>query len=63
MLAFEKDTIKGNDIEALHGMRVASRRLQAILKLFKEGLPKKNYTKQYQNIKIIKDFQFLVNIR
>lgn len=35
-------TVEGEDIEALHDMRVASRRMRASLKVFKACLPKKH---------------------
>ena len=39
LLAHEPGTRLGDDIEALHQMRVATRRLRAALKLFADGLP------------------------
>lgn len=39
MLAQEPATRLGDDIEALHAMRVATRRLRSILRLFEDALP------------------------
>jgi CHAD domain-containing protein len=51
MISFEKGTIEGNDIEALHDMRVASRRVQAVLKIFMGVFPKKKFKKEYAELR------------
>jgi CHAD domain-containing protein len=53
MVSFEKGTIEGADIEALHDMRVASRRVQAVLKIFRGAFPKKKFSKEYKEIRTL----------
>ena len=48
---YEQGTIKGEDTEALHDMRVASRRLRAILRIFRECFPKKKFKSQDEKLK------------
>ena len=43
--SYEQGTLKGEDNEALHDMRVAARRLRAILRIFKDCFPKKKFKK------------------
>ncbi len=47
---YEQGTIKGEDIEPLHDMRVAARRLRAILRIFRECFPKKKLKKQDERL-------------
>lgn len=51
MISFEQGTIDGGDIEALHDMRVASRRVQAVFKIFRNVFPKKKYKAEYEEIR------------
>lgn len=51
MISFEERTIDGNNIEALHDMRVASRRVQAVLKIFRGAFPKKKFSAEYAEIR------------
>lgn len=51
MISFERGTIEGTDIEALHDMRVASRRVQAVLKIFRGAFPKKKFKAEYAEIR------------
>lgn len=51
MISFEQGTIDGSDIEALHDMRVASRRVQAVLKIFRGAFPKKGFKDEYAEIR------------
>jgi CHAD domain-containing protein len=44
-LSYENRTIKGEDIESLHDMRVSARRLRAVLKIFRDCFPKKRLKK------------------
>lgn len=53
MISFEEGTIKGDDIEFLHDMRVASRRVQAALKIFRAAFPKKAYKKEYEQVRLL----------
>ncbi len=43
--SYESGTLKGEDIEVLHDMRVAARRLRAMLRIFKECYSKKKFKK------------------
>jgi CHAD domain-containing protein len=49
--SYEQATLKGEDIEALHDMRVAARRLRAILEIFRQCFPKKKFKKQDERLK------------
>lgn len=53
MVSFEQGTIEGSDIEALHDMRVASRRVQAVLKIFRGAFPLKKYKDEYTEIRTL----------
>ncbi len=55
MIAYESGTIEGTDIEMLHNMRVASRRVQAVMKVFRAAFPKNEFKKQYKVIRGLKD--------
>ncbi len=55
MTAYEEETLAGNDSEILHSMRVASRRVQAVMKTFSAAFPEKAFKKEYFNIRTIKD--------
>ena len=48
--SYEQSTIKGDDPEALHDMRVAARRLRAILRMFRECFPKKKFKKHDEEL-------------
>lgn len=51
MISFELGTIDGSNIEALHDMRVASRRVQAVFKIFRGAFPKKKFKPEYIEIR------------
>lgn len=51
MNSYEKATIEGKNIEALHNMRVSSRRLQAVLKVFRAYFPPKKYKREYTRLR------------
>jgi CHAD domain-containing protein len=53
MTAFEEGTLKGEDIEFLHDMRIASRRVQAVLKIFRGAFPKKLFNNEYEQIRLL----------
>lgn len=55
MTAFERGTLEGADIEQLHNMRVASRRVQAVMKVFRAAFPRNEFSKQYKVIRRLKD--------
>lgn len=68
MISFEQGTIDGSDIEALHDMRVASRRVQAVLKIFRSAFPKKKFRAEYIEIRSliralgeVRDFDVLID--
>jgi len=46
IVSYEHETLKGEDIEALHDMRVSARRLRAVLQIFRDCFPKKRFKKQ-----------------
>jgi len=43
--SYESGTIKGEDPEALHDMRVSARRLRAVIQIFRICFPRKKYKK------------------
>jgi CHAD domain-containing protein len=49
--SYEQGTMKGEDTEALHDMRVAARRLRAVLRIFGACFPKKKFKKQDDTLK------------
>lgn len=53
MISFEEGTLIGKDIEYLHDMRVASRRVQAMMKVFRGAFPKKKYKIEYEKIRTL----------
>ena len=53
MIAKEEGTLKGEDIEYLHDMRVASRRVQAVLKIFRAVFPKNMYNDEYAQVRLL----------
>ncbi len=53
MISFEEGTIIGEDIEFLHDMRVSSRRVQAVLKIFRAAFPKKLYKNEYEQVRLL----------
>jgi CHAD domain-containing protein len=55
MIQFEAGTVEGSDVEQLHDMRVASRRIQAVMKVFRLAFPKKEFKQQYKVIRGLKD--------
>ncbi len=53
MTVHEQGTVDGSDIEALHDMRVASRRVQAVFKMFREIFPKKKFKAEYNELRML----------
>lgn len=53
MTSHEQSTIDGSDIEALHDMRVASRRVQAVFKIFRGVFPKKKFKAEYTGLRLM----------
>jgi CHAD domain-containing protein len=53
MISYEQGTLEGNDSEALHDMRVASRRLQAMLKIFSGAFNKKKFKNEYLQVRTL----------
>lgn len=51
MYEYEKDMLKGKDIEALHDMRVSSRRVQAVMKIFRSYFPETKFKKEFIKLK------------
>jgi CHAD domain-containing protein len=52
-LSYEEGSLKGTDVEAIHDMRVASRRLQTVLQIFKECLPRKRLKKVDKELRLL----------
>jgi exopolyphosphatase/pppGpp-phosphohydrolase len=55
MLAWRSDVLKHEDIEAVHKMRVASRRLRAVLDAYEAVCDPKRFKKVYHQVKEIAD--------
>jgi exopolyphosphatase/pppGpp-phosphohydrolase len=55
MLAWRADVLKHEDIEAVHRMRVASRRLRAVLDAYESICNPKQFKKIYRHVKDIAD--------
>lgn len=53
MTSHEQGTVDGSDIEALHDMRVASRRVQAVFKIFRGVFPKKKFKDEYTELRML----------
>jgi len=53
MISYEEGTLKGEDIEYLHSMRVASRRVQAVMKIFRSAFPKKKFKDEYMQVRVL----------
>ena len=49
--SYEEGTIEGSDIEALHNMRVSTRRLQSTMKIFRDCFPQKKFKYHYRKIR------------
>ena len=49
--SFEQGTIEGQDIEALHNMRVSVRRLQSTMKVFRGSFSKKKFKYHYDRVR------------
>jgi exopolyphosphatase/pppGpp-phosphohydrolase len=55
MLEWRSDVLKHKDIEAVHKMRVASRRLRAVLDAYEAACDPKRFKKVYRQVKEIAD--------
>jgi CHAD domain-containing protein len=55
MMSFAQAALEGRDIEGVHDMRVASRRLRAALELFGEVFPRKDLRPMLRQVKQLAD--------
>lgn len=53
MISYEEGMMAGKDIEYLHAMRVSSRRVQAVLKIFRESFHDKKFRNEYLQIRTL----------
>lgn len=53
MVSFTDTALAGQDIEAIHDMRVASRRLRATLELFRDVFPVRRYRQLRNDVKVL----------
>ncbi|HEY3249929.1 MAG TPA: CHAD domain-containing protein [Ignavibacteria bacterium] len=53
MISYEEGTLLGDNIEYLHNMRVSSRRVQAMLKIFRGAFPPKKFMDEYKQIRLL----------
>jgi CHAD domain-containing protein len=55
MMSYRDGTLLGEDIEALHAMRVSSRRLRAAMDAFEDAFPRKSFRPLLRQVKEITD--------
>jgi CHAD domain-containing protein len=55
MLSFQEAALAGEDIEGVHDMRVASRRLRAALELFRDVFPRRRLKPLLRQVKDLAD--------
>lgn len=55
MMSYRDGTLRGEDIEELHAMRVSSRRLRAAMDAFAGAFPEKSFRPQLRMVKRITD--------
>lgn len=55
MWALRSSVAKGEDVEAVHDMRVASRRLRVVMQTFRPCFPKVSYRRHYRCIQQVAD--------
>jgi CHAD domain-containing protein len=55
MMSYQGEALKGEDIEGVHDMRVASRRLRAALEIFRDVFSTKQYRELRTEIKLVAD--------
>jgi CHAD domain-containing protein len=55
MMSYRDGTLAGEDIEELHAMRVASRRLRAAMDAFESAFPRKSFRPYLQRVKEVTD--------
>lgn len=55
MWAFRDAVIKDFDADAVHDMRVASRRLRTAMQTFRPCFPRKSYKKHYERVRSVAD--------
>ena len=68
MISNEEGTLLGKDIEYLHDMRVSSRRVQAVMKIFRGAFPKRKFKAEYGKIRalirslgVVRDFDVFID--
>ncbi len=54
-MSYRDGTVRGDDIEDLHAMRVSSRRLRAAMDAFAATFPEKSFRRNLQQVKRITD--------
>jgi CHAD domain-containing protein len=55
MMSYRDGTLAGEDIEELHAMRVASRRLRAAMDAFESAFPRKSFRPYLRRVKEVTD--------
>lgn len=55
MMSYRDGTVRGDDIEDLHAMRVSSRRLRAAMDAFAATFPEKSFRRNLRQVKRITD--------
>lgn len=55
MVSFTEVALAGEDIEGVHDMRVASRRLRAAIEIFQDAFPKRKLRPMLREVKLLAD--------
>jgi len=55
MMSHREGTLRGDDIEHLHAMRVSSRRLRAAMDAFAEAFPRRSFRRHLRVVKSVTD--------
>ena len=55
MMSFRDAALRGKDIEGVHDMRVATRRLRAALELFRDAFPRRRLAPMLEDVKGLAD--------
>lgn len=55
MMSYRDGTLRGEDVEELHAMRVASRRLRSAMDAFAAAFPRRSFRRHLKRVKAITD--------
>ena len=55
MMSFRDSALEGRDIDGVHDMRVAARRLRAAMELFSDAFPRRRFKRMLRSVKGLAD--------